>query len=76
MTVFLLYVSGSILARHDKLLRFVSKDFYRWIIQGAYYVLPKTRELVGQSKALVENGTINHWMPVWSSLVFGGWFWE
>lgn len=71
MSVFSVYILSSILAHHRKFLPLISEDFWRWLVKGAYYVLPKIDQLSSQTKSLVEGGVVDNWMPIWSSAAFG-----
>jgi len=71
ISVFSVYILSSILAHHRKFLPLISEDFWRWLVKGAYYVLPKIDQLSSQTRSLVEGGVVDNWMPIWSSAAFG-----
>ncbi|MCL5030268.1 MAG: ABC transporter permease [Bacteroidetes bacterium] len=55
----------------DKLLVFIQSDFIKSLIKGAYYVVPKTQELMGQiTKDLASGKGIEDYQPILTSLAF------
>jgi len=69
-TYFVMFLSP-FLAQREHLTRLLSNRFYKGILHGLYYVLPKVAELGKITGKLVAGKEVTHWMPLWSSITFG-----
>jgi len=71
ITYLILFFSPMLLAR-DKIYALLSSAIYGYFFDALYYFLPKTTELGNILQKLVGNQPVESWMPLWTSLMFGG----
>lgn len=71
MVTYMIVFLSPLFAQREQLLRLLSNDVHKAILNGLYYILPKTFELGELTRSLVAGEPIENWMPVWSSLLFG-----
>ena len=72
MLTYLILFFSPLLLQRDKIYALLSAKFYGYLIDGIYYFLPKTAELGNITQQLVRGIEITSWMPLWTSLIFGG----
>lgn len=53
----------------DTLYAVLTSKIYYYVLEGIYYVLPKTFELGEINQALVMGKPVTTWMPLWSSAI-------
>lgn len=70
ITYAILFFSPLLLER-DKIYALLSGKFYGILLDGLYYILPKTTELGNLTRLLVHGSEIQSWMSLWSSMIFG-----
>ncbi len=61
-----------LLLQQPRILRFFTHQSSRVLIRVLYYIFPKTTELGNITRLVVEGKEVTSWMPLWSSLLFGG----
>jgi ABC-type transport system involved in multi-copper enzyme maturation permease subunit len=71
MVTFGIMIISPILAQQRTLERLLTSETSRNIARGAYYALPKVFDLGRLTRSLVLGDSIDNWMPVWSSALFG-----
>ena len=60
-----------LLFERDKIYALLSKRIYQWILDGVYYLTPRTFELGNMTRAFVAGEPITNWMPLIQSLLVG-----
>ncbi len=73
MIAYLIFLIISPLLRlgHYELQTVISSDFWRSAINGAYYILPKTAELMKNViEKLASGEAIESYQPIWTSFLF------
>lgn len=71
MITYLLLFFSPLLKQRDHIYALLSSKIYGQIIDGLYYVLPKTSELGAITQKLTRGLEVNSWMPLWTSVAFG-----
>ena len=71
MVTYVVVFLSPLLAQREQLTRLLSNNVHKAILNGLYYILPKTFEMGELTRSLVAGEPIGSWMPVWSSLAFG-----
>jgi ABC-type transport system involved in multi-copper enzyme maturation permease subunit len=68
-----IFFSPLLLAR-DKIYALLSQKIYQWLLDGIYYMTPRTTELGSITRALVAGEPITSWAPLFQSLAVGAAF--
>lgn len=70
---FALTLIASLMEDRAKIARYFDSHWLERALDGLYYILPKFSELssVARRLALTPEAQITHWMPLWSSALFG-----
>jgi ABC-type transport system involved in multi-copper enzyme maturation permease subunit len=68
-----IFFSPLLLAR-DKIYALLSQKIYQWLLDGIYYLTPRTAELGNVTRALVMGEPIASWTPLLQSLAVGAGF--
>jgi ABC-type transport system involved in multi-copper enzyme maturation permease subunit len=68
-----IFFSPLLLAR-DKIYALLSQKVYQWLLDGIYYLTPRTTELGNMTRALVAGEPITSWSPLFQSLAVGAVF--
>lgn len=71
ITAFMVWIIQMILTGREAIKMFFNSDFASAVVDGLYYVFPKTSELSNIGLALATGQTVDNWLPLWSSLLFG-----
>ena len=71
MVAFGLMLMSPVLAQTKLAERLLSSEWTRALWKGLYYTLPKVFDLGRMTLDLVMGKSIQTWMPVWSSALFG-----
>ena len=71
MITYLILFFSPLLLQRDEIYALLSHKIYSYIVDGLYYILPKTAELGKLTHQLVGGIPVPSWMPLWSSLLFG-----
>ncbi len=69
MAAFLVWVLQKILAFHNGIKELIDAPIVEKIIDGLYYIVPKTGEISDLADSLVGGNSVD-WMPLYSSLAF------
>jgi ABC-type transport system involved in multi-copper enzyme maturation permease subunit len=69
MAAFLVWLTQKILHYHDFPKRFIDSKVVTYLIDGLYYVFPKTGEISDLVNELASGGA-SSWMPLYTSLLF------
>ncbi len=72
MMTYLILFFSPLLIQRDRIYALLSSKIYGYIVDGLYYILPKTAELGDMTQKLVRGVAVTSWMPLWTSLLFGG----
>lgn len=72
MITYVILFFSPLLLQRDRIYALLASKYYGYLIDGIYYFLPKTTELGNMTQQLVRGVAINSWMPLWSSILFGG----
>jgi ABC-type transport system involved in multi-copper enzyme maturation permease subunit len=70
MSAFLVWVAQVILHWHEQIKGFLESKPVGYIVDGLYYILPKTSEVSAIADACAFGKPIESWMPLYSSLIF------
>ncbi len=70
---FVMFFSPLLLER-DKIYALLSKKVYQWLLDGIYYIVPRTAELGKMTGEMVAGKPIVDWAPLVQSLVVGASF--
>jgi len=68
-----IFFSPLLLAR-DQIYALLSQKIYQWLLDGIYYLTPRTTELGKITTSLVLGETITSWTPLFQSLAIGAGF--
>jgi ABC-type transport system involved in multi-copper enzyme maturation permease subunit len=68
-----IFFSPLLLAR-DKIYALLSQKIYQWLLDGIYYMTPRTAELGNITRVLVAGETVASWTPLFQSLAVGAAF--
>jgi len=68
-----IFFSPLLLAR-DKIYALLSQKIYQWLLDGIYYMTPRTAELGNLTRAMVAGEPITSWAPLFQSLAVGAAF--
>ncbi len=71
MITYLILFFSPLLLQRDKIYALLSNKIYGYIIDGIYYILPKTAELGDFTQKIVRGAPVTTLFPLWSSLLFG-----
>ena len=71
MIAIALMIVSPILAQTKMMVKLLSSEWSRQVWKTLYYVLPKAADLGKMTVDLVRGNSIESWMPVWSSALFG-----
>lgn len=71
MAAFAMMVITPILAQKSTLERLLDSEWSRDVVRVLYYVLPKTSDISLIIRHLILGQTIESWMPLWSTALFG-----
>jgi len=71
MVAYLVIFLSPLLAQRERFLVMIDNIFYKALLSGCYYILPKVQELGNINRLLVQGDPVRNWMPVLSSLLFG-----
>ena len=71
MVCFGLAIISLILAGRTQIERLLSSEWSRDVVRGLYYLLPKFADVGTIMMNIVQGKTIDSWMPVWSTALFG-----
>lgn len=63
-----------LLFQRDKIYALLSKKIYQWLLDGLYYLTPRTFEMGNMTRALVVGEPISDWSPLVQSLAVGAGF--
>lgn len=70
MVTFGVWVIQYILSFHEAIVEFANKKLVTVLVQGAYYIFPKTGEVSDITIARALGGNIVSYMPLWSTALF------
>ena len=70
MAAFLVWVFQMILDYHETINQFVDSSWASYLIDGLYYIVPKTSAIGDMAILLARDQPVDSWMPLWSSLIF------
>lgn len=72
MTAYFIYLilSPLLLAAKERSFPFVTSDFVNTLLDGLYYIIPKTTEILGTNIFTVASGLEFNYQPVISSVIF------
>jgi ABC-type transport system involved in multi-copper enzyme maturation permease subunit len=70
MITYMVLFFSPLLLQRDQIYALLSAPVYGYLIDGLYYILPKTAELGDITQKLAGSVTVPDWMPLWSSLIF------
>jgi len=68
-----IFFSPLLLAR-DQIYALLSQKIYQWLLDGIYYLTPRTTEVGNITRALVMGESIASWAPLYQSLAVGAGF--
>jgi len=68
-----IFFSPLLLAR-DQIYALLSQKIYQWLLDGIYYLTPRTTEVGNITRALVMGESIASWAPLFQSLAVGAGF--
>jgi len=71
MITYLILFFSPLLLQRDNIYALLSSKFYGYLLDGIYYVLPKTAQLSIMTQNIVNGNPVSSWMPLWSSALFG-----
>ena len=71
MTAFLFWVLQTILSHHETYKQFIDSKIFHYVIDGLYYIIPKTSAAGDLATSLALGSSVESWMPLWSSVIFG-----
>lgn len=71
MLTYLILFFSPLLLQRDQIYALLDARIYSYILDGLYYILPKTAELGKLTEELVRGVEITNWMPLWSGILFG-----
>ena len=71
MLTYALFFLNQPLAARKSLTSIITKKIYIVIIDGLYWILPKTAELGYMVRLLALNKKVDSWLPLFTSIIFG-----
>lgn len=71
LATFALVIICLILGSHNMLDRLLSSETSRTVVNALYYVFPKVPETLMILTNIIMGKSIDSWMPIWSSAIFG-----
>jgi len=71
MLTYLILFFSPLLLQRDQIYALLNARIYGYILDGLYYLLPKTAELGKITEELVRGIGVYNWMPIWSAVLFG-----
>ncbi|MDZ7343135.1 MAG: ABC transporter permease [candidate division KSB1 bacterium] len=71
MAAYLVIFFSPLLFQRDKIYALLSQKIFQWLLDGFYYVTPRTFELGNLTRSLVSGETIANWSPLLQSLAVG-----
>jgi ABC-type transport system involved in multi-copper enzyme maturation permease subunit len=74
MAAYLVIFFSPLLLQRDKIYALLSRKIYHWLLDGIYYLTPRTTELGNVTRALVMGEPITSWAPLFQSLAVGAVF--
>lgn len=72
MVAYFVLLLSAIASSYDTIGPLFASSGTRYSLQAAYYILPKVFEMGAMASLAMSGDPIASWMPVWSSLLFGG----
>jgi ABC-type transport system involved in multi-copper enzyme maturation permease subunit len=72
MVAYFVLLLGAVASAYDTIGPLFASSGTRYLMRTVYYMLPKVFEMGGMARLAMAGGPIESWMPVWSSLLFGG----
>jgi len=70
MSAFGLWVAQWLLSFHEAIKQFSGNRIISYVMEGLYYLLPKTDQLGDVGVSLAIGRPVESWLPVWSSVLF------
>lgn len=70
MSAFLVWVAQVILYWHEQIRQFLGSKPVGYVVDGLYYIFPKTGEVSTIANACAFGKPVESWMPLYSSLIF------
>ena len=70
ITAFMVWILQMILTGREAIKMFFNSDIASAVVDGLYYIFPKTSELSELGLTLAIGQTVDNWLPLWSSLLF------
>jgi ABC-type transport system involved in multi-copper enzyme maturation permease subunit len=74
MAAYLVIFFSPLLFQRDRIYALLSEKIYQWLLDGIYYMTPRTFELGDLTRALVAGDPIASWTPLFQSLTVGAAF--
>lgn len=74
ITAYLVIFFSPMLLARDQIYALLSQKIYQWLLDGIYYLTPRTTELGKITTSLVLGDTITSWTPLFQSLAIGAGF--
>ena len=71
MGVYLIIFLSPLLFQRDKIYALLSKKIYQLLLDGIYYITPRTFEIGDIVRKIVLNESIGSWAPIGHSLIIG-----
>ncbi|MCK5077685.1 MAG: ABC transporter permease [Calditrichia bacterium] len=71
MITYLILFFSPLLLQRDNIYALLSNKIYGYLLDGLYYILPKTAQLSIITQNVVNGTPVSSWMPLWSSILFG-----
>jgi ABC-type transport system involved in multi-copper enzyme maturation permease subunit len=71
MAAYLVIFFSPLLFQRDKIYALLSKKIFQWLLDGIYYLTPRTFELGDLTRSVVSGETIASWSPLFQSLAVG-----
>jgi len=74
IVAYLVFFFSPILLARDKIYALLSQKVYQWLLDGIYYLTPRTAELGDMTRKIVAGEAIASWTPLYQSLAVGAAF--
>jgi hypothetical protein len=74
MSAFLFWAAQVILRFHEGIKQMVDAKLIGYVVDGLYYILPKTSQIGDLGDVLAAGRSVESWMPLYSSLLFAAAF--
>lgn len=74
MGAYLITFFSPFLFKRNQIYALLSEKIYQWIVDGLYYITPRTFELGKMVTETVMGETVASWVPLWHSLLIGLFF--